>query len=364
MIRFRADEDGRFAVESVPAGMVRVCFNYQVFDVIYSHVWSAQVVAGHTTEVHAFEPGRERPLVIQFDIGDGTGAQSLSGSGRGARRLVEDVTKKSPIFLDEQEKAAKKDVPRPPTFFPELRPHSREPLSFSRPAWDEPDAQRRIVLPDVAPGVYRLRVLDWLGNTELTDGLLFDGDVTVSSGKPIHVPLGAGCITGKCPKNDDYHRRVVVVAIPSDGKGPPRRSRSDGDGNFCVRYLTPGHYTLRALDPAIGWDQVDDVAVEVGATDVGELRPKPGGTLSGSIAFRRPSPVPDEVVATDEAGIALTSRFEVYSSFDRFEFRGLWPGRWTVSARSGGATVATRHVTLAGTETARVELATGAANGP
>ena len=207
-------------------------------------------------------------------------------------------------------------------------------------------------------------MLDWLGSTDLTDGLLLEEDVVVVPGKPIRIPLGAGCVTGKCPKNDGYDRRTVVVATPRDGKGRMRRSRCDGDGNFCVRYLTPGHYTLHALDPAIGWARVDDVAVGVGATEVGELRMQPGGTLAGTIAFGRPGPVPDEVVATDRAGVALTTRFEVYASFDRFHLRGLWPGRWTVAARSGGATVATAEVTLSGTETARVDLATAAGSGP
>lgn len=363
-IEFRAGEDGRFDVEGVPAGMVRVGFQYQIFDVIHSHVWAARVVEGRTTEVHAFEPGRSRPLAIRFDVGDGTDAQSLAGSGRDAKRLVDNITRKPSYFLDDAEKAAKTVATRPPLFFPELQAHSREPLSFSEPDWAEPDARRQIVLPDVAPGAYRLRVLDWLGSADLTDGLLLDEDITVAPDKPIRIPLGAGCITGKCPKNDDYHRPVVVVATPRGGKGPSRRSRCDGDGNFCVRYLAPGRYTLRALDPALGWARVDDVAVGVGATDVGELRMQSGGTLAASIAFRRPGPVPDEVVATDAAGIALTARFEVYSSFDRVTFRGLWPGRWAVAFRSGGEAVASGVVTLAGAETARLELATEAGVGP
>lgn len=361
-ILFRADESGRFAVEGVPTRLVQVGFQYQVFDVIRSHVWTSQVVEGQTTEVHAFDPGRMHPLAIQFDVGDGSDAQFEAGTGRAAKRLVENVTKEMNFSFGEKE--PKKVELRDPTFHLELKPRSRAPLAFSEPEWERTDPRKQVILADVPPGAYRLRVRDFLGNINLTEALLFDEEVVVSPSKPIHIPLGAGCITGKCPKNDGYHLPVVVVALPLDRRGPSRRTRCDGDGNFCVRYLAPGRYTLRALDPAIGWTQLDDVVVGVGATDVGDLRLKPGGTLAGTIAFRRPGPIPDEVVATDETGVALTSRFESYSSFDRFELRGLWPGRWTVAARSGGAPVASDTVTLTGTESARVGLATAAGDGP
>ena len=369
-IEFKSGEDGRFAVDGVPTGMVAVCFyhstpGYCVIDqyVQEAHIWSTQVVEGQTTEVHAFDPGRARPLAIRFEIGDGTDAQFEAGTGRAAKRLVDNVTKWDELVFGEKGMTTKQSL-REPMFHLELTPHSREPLSFSEPDWQRLDPTRKVILPDIGPGAYRLRVLDWLGSTDLTDGLLFEGEVAVAPGKPISIPLGAGCITGKCPKNDGYYRRVVVVATPRDGKGTPRRTRCDGDGNFCVRYLTPGHYAIYALDPKIGWDRVEDVAVDVGAVDIGDLRMRPGGTVAGTIAFPRPGPVPDEVVATDDAGIALTTKFEVYSSFDRFELRGLWPGRWTVAARSGGVAVATASATLAGTETVRVELATPAGNGP
>ena len=218
-----------------------------------------------------------------------------------------------------------------PMFHLEVDLHSRGPLCF-RARVERLDADRQVVLPDIVPAPVP-PPCDWLGSMDLTDGSRRGGHRR--AGRLI-VFLGAGCITGKCPRNDDYNRRVVVVAIPRDGKGRPRRSRCDGEGNFCVRYLTPGHYTLRALDPAIGWPGRRH-PVGVGATDVGELRLKPGGTLAGTIAFRLPGPVPDEVVATDESGVATDEPLRGLFQLRRFEIHGLWPGRWTVAFRSGGA---------------------------
>ncbi len=65
-------------------------------------------------------------------------------------------------------------TPREPMFRVELVPLSKDPLSFAQPDWEELDAQRKVVLPDVGPGTYRLRVYDWLGLAGLDSGPLFD----------------------------------------------------------------------------------------------------------------------------------------------------------------------------------------------
>ena len=70
-----------------------------------------------------------------------------------------------------------------------------------------------------------------------------------------------------------------------------------------------------AHDAKNGWARVENVAVASNVTDVGEHRLAPGGTIRGVISFKRPSPVPDAIVATGPSTVSLTIPFESYSSF-------------------------------------------------
>ncbi len=357
-ISFLADEEGRFQLDGVPTGLVEVGFPFQFFDVIDAHVWTAQVAAERTTTIGAFEPEGGRKFTLAFAIGDGSDAQHQSGTGLGAARKVDNVTEMAKSILE----AGAGREPREPMFRVELTPLADAPLAFARPDWEGLDDARKIVLPDVGPGVYRLRVFDWLGSTDLDGGPMFDAEVAVPEGGrgEVRIPLGAGCITGKVHASEEGFRRPVEVTALAKGAGAPsRRSRCDGDGNFCVRYLTPGTYSLFIHDPDAGYRRVDDVEVPAGVVDLGELTLSPGATAEVAIAFARPTRVPDEVVAVDPSGVSVRRKFESDSSFDRIAIPSLWPGRWTVSARAEGEVVATGEVEVAGEGAFPVALTTG-----
>jgi hypothetical protein len=363
-IEFQADENGRFKVEHVPVGLTTVGFPYQVFDVINAHTWSALVVENKTTLVQAFDPDKRSEFALAFAIGDGSRQQYQSGTGLAAARKADNVTvdpRISPMFrtlgMGQRE----------PMFRVELTPVSKGPLSFFRPGWHKLDAGRRIVLPDVGPGTYRVRVYDWLGLDGLDSGALFDCDVVVPAGGggAVDIALGAGCITGKIPAlNENFERPVEVTAVAKGDRASSRRARCDDDGSFCVRYLSPGTYSLLIHDPKSGFCRVDDIEVRAGAVDVGECTLSPGATVSGEIRFERPSRVPYEVVAVDPVGVSVHRAFLVYSSFDRVELAGLWPGRWTVSARSGDEILATGEVDVKAIGTFNVTLTAGSGRGP
>ncbi len=104
---------------------------------------------------------------------------------------------------------------------------------------------------------------------------------------------------------------------------------------------------------------MDDVAVPAGVVDVGERALSPGATARVAIRFARPSRVPDEVTAVGPSGVSVRHTFQVYSSFDRVNLVGLWPGHWTVSARSGEELLATGEVDVEGTETYPLTLTAG-----
>jgi hypothetical protein len=354
-MKFRADEEGRFTVENVPAGLVTVSFPFQVFDVIHSVDLPAVVVAGRTTSVSAFDPEAKRELPIEFAIGDGSPAQVASGTGFAAARQVENVTATASFF------ARARGPSRKPMFRVELIPRSTEPLTFAEPDWKDLDGRRRIILPDVGPGKYRLRLYDWLGLRDLDSGPVFDQEIVVPPATPtVRVPLGAGCITGKVPVSDNFDRHVEVIAVSRPDGATIRRGRCDDKGNYCVRYLDPGSYTVFIRDPTKGFCRVEDVRVPAGAIDLGERRLSPGATVHGTIAFRRPCPMPGQVIATGPSGETLTFRFEVYSSFDGFAFANLWPGRWSFAAFSGETKLGTGQAEVSGTEQVSVSIASTA----
>ncbi len=229
-IAFQADENGHFAVDRVPGGMTTVGFPFQFFDVIDSYRWSALVVEGQTTEVGAFDPEGHREFTLAFAIGDGSKAQYQSGTGLGASRKVDNVTVSTDMASLLEKKVAV--TPREPMFRVELVPVSKDPLSFAEPDWEDLDAQRKIVLPDVGPGTYRLRVYDWLGVRDLDGGPLFDRDVVVPPGGRGEAAHCAGCrvyhgqdppAEGECPavhvgpaRGGDRHGEGESYAIATD----------------------------------------------------------------------------------------------------------------------------------------------------
>ena len=205
-IAFQADENGRFKVDRVPVGLTTVGFPYQVFDVINSYTWSALVVEGQTTKVRAFEPEGAAEFTLAFAIGDGSKAQYESGTGLGASRKVDNVTVSSRAVRGVREEgsdAARADVPGG-VWCPFRRARSRSPS----PTGSSSMSQRKVVLPDVGPGTYRLRVYDWFGSRDLDSGPLFDREVVVPPGGrgEVTIALGAGCITGKIPAPDEQLR--------------------------------------------------------------------------------------------------------------------------------------------------------------
>ena len=207
-----------------------------LFDIIYADEWVVQVVEGRTTRVHLMDPENSRPLPIAIRIGDGSRAQYESGTGLGAGRKVENVTTRAP------ECPGRPDPPLPATALVRRTPSGRSSTPRDGSCF-----------PTSARATYRLRVIDWLGQTDFDEGILFERDITIpADALPIKVALGGGCVTGRFIGAGDFPERVQVIAVPRGGNGPVRRARCDAEGHFCVRYLDPGDYTLFAHDPKAG----------------------------------------------------------------------------------------------------------------
>jgi hypothetical protein len=368
-VEFQADKNGRFRLDGIPVGLVTVGITNQVFDVIDLYKCSTIVVDGQTTVVHAFDPEVHQDYTLAFAIGDGSKEQYESGTGQSASRVISDAKVES----ESRRQIGLGDVkPSEPVFGAVLIPLSKDPISFGQPDWLYPDANRKVALNDVSPGRYRLLVYDWLatrgpkwhpdGWNVLDNERLFDREVVVTPGghDQVQIVLGAGSIAGRFdvpPKELFGWPRELLVAVAHRPGGHSRRAELQSNGSFCIRYLTPGTYSLYIHGPKSGYCRIDNVEVPAGSIDVGEQRLTTGATVISTIHFPRLSRLPTELVATDPAGVSLRHVFQVFSSFDRVELGGLWPGRWALSVLSHGEVLAKGEVDVRAGATYRKELA-------
>ena len=186
-----------------------------------------------------FDPAGSRPLTVVLRIGDGFKAQYESGSGVGAMRENDNVTALAP------------NVPPPPPmplpyggppFRVDLIPRSRQPLSFVDSSRVDLDAKGQVVLSDVSPGTYRLRVIDGLNG-----GALFEREITVpTDALPMRVSLGAGSIKGRfLGAGDIAGGEVIAVAPGGQGERPDALGAMTTETIACL----PGPRDLHTLRP-------------------------------------------------------------------------------------------------------------------
>ncbi len=211
------------------------------------------------------------------------------------------------------------------------------------------------MLPDVSPGAYRLRVLhDASGPGGLTGfasgQVIYERDITVPAEPlPIKISLGGGSVKGLFGEYDE------IIAVPHGGGRPTHRERFIVDEFSVAPFLNPGTYTLLARSRNGFFVRVGKVDVAATVTDVGPHILARGGTIRGSIKFRRPCPVPDEIIATGPLQLSFAP-FDHLQSFDQFELGGLWPGRWTIAVLGNRQVLATAVADISGTETVTLEI--------
>ena len=311
-IAFTADADGRFRVDRVPAGEVRVTLPYMATaDIIDSVARCARVVAGRTTEVVFFGPSGSRDLRIQLKLGDGTPAAVAAGTGAAVKPAVANVTDRKPMFLVE------------------LSPPEDQSGSWDGGDWQELSAAGTLVLHDVSPSAYRLRLYDWHGSIGLRR-LLVETNIAVEAGAAaLSIPLGAGCIAGALSGTGDAVSFVHVFAVPHTAPPGVRETWSDDAGRFCLRYLSPGTYRLRAHDHDGGWADLGEVDVGAGIARCAGQPMQKGGELRVDAE----AAAGGTVVAIDPEGRLIEA--DRRSDGPGSVFRNLWPGRWTVARGEG-----------------------------
>ena len=344
-ICFDADEEGKFRVENVPVGTVSVSIPHQVTaDIIGADTICANVIEGKATEVRFFDPSDERKAVFAFHIGDGSQAQYLTGTGKGAERTVENVTD------------------RPPMFRVGLTPLESLPIAYpSCDDWQELDERGQIALAGVARGRYKIFISDWLGS-EGFQGMLFEGEIAVRPKmKPFRVTLGGGSVTGQVEWSGDNRYMILVAAAPKKGKGAIRYTRCDDQGNFCARYLNKGDYVLYAHDLKAGWAYLGEAAVRNSVVDLGRGKLAAGASLKGQLPVVPAGKCITHVQAVDSHGIVIEALDLEESRAGQYEISGLWPGEWTLDAMFGEEKIASKIVRIAGSGEMRQDFSGDAA---
>ncbi len=379
-VAIRTDKAGRFRVDGVPEGLVTVAFAYQTPCQRVVYTWTAVVRIEQTTTIRAFDPADRQDLTLNFVIGDGSKEQQESGAA--FRRS--DVS--SGIRNTSQEtsgSALRRFSLWAPAFGVKLIPLSRQPISAPADVHFYLDAGDKHVLSNADPGDFRLAVYDRQytrqtprypdGSDPPQHDALVDRKIAVHCGaNEENIALGPGCITGKVliPANRDRRPTLIsrprgaeVIAVARNGHNYIRRAELESENEFRVRYLYPGPHSLYIHDPISGYCLIDRILVPAGFVDAGERTLTAGAIIRGTLHYPRISRVPDEVVAKGPSGVTLREALPSYSSFDRFEFGGLWPGPWEISVQCSGTVLATRGLVLEKTDIHDISITVGTERG-
>lgn len=336
---FMVAEDGTFVLEDVPAGAGRVGARYYYADIIFSDLINVRVSPAETVHAMVNNPDPNCAAKFRVVIGDGSAKQRATGSGSGAKRLVDNATTRELMFRVELE-----PLSAGVRVLPDMSDCRR------------PDANDILTLRDVPANKYRLRVFDWLGGSE--DGPLYQREIEVrSGGDPIQIPLGAGAITGQFRAADHKRNRPHVVGVETQGRNHTRRAHCDSEGNFCIRFLPPGQYVLYGHAEGSGFCQTSAVSVADEIVEIGSHLLAPGAAIRGTLRIAKPLAAPlDTVRLTDAHGVAFNMPYSDECDSGAFELLDLWPGTWTVAALSGDEVLAQAQVELKPQQAATVDL--------
>jgi hypothetical protein len=344
--QFIAGEDGRFVIENVPAGQVYLVVHFpQVFDVVPTAGWTIQVVPGKTSEVRTFDRGKGSRLATSIVVGDGSRRHFELGS----RNRAPDHTLMAFLKPD-------------PSFKLEIVPHANETSSFSEESNPGNLSDRyRVLVKDVSPGSYHLRLLDASGGFKLDGGLLYEGEVVIKDGaQPARIALNAASIVGTVGGIEGGE----VIAIDRTAKARPRRGPSFSDETFSIQFVPDGTYQLIARDPGKGWCRGPQVEVRNDVAKAAPMKLIPGGEIHGKIVARTPCEIPDAVVAVDAEGIEICDERFGGNGLMQYRIPHLWPGEWTIRLLAKDQVITSTRVKIAGTETIESDLVVDSKSSP
>jgi hypothetical protein len=344
MIAFKADENGRFDVDGVPAGRVTVSFPRQRFSY---DVRVAMVVAGKATEVRLFDPSGTWDLPFEFAAARGETSPTTQDTSLAA------------------------DLPQCDPLLAELKPGDDLPFSFSAKVL-EPFAGQYVV-PDVHPGPCRLRLYREFKGFRL--GPIREADVRAHAAGQLAVLPGSSAKVRLRLKSGNLGRALEYLAFRLDAPASTGPVQFGLPANTTIDYLPPGKYVFVARETQGGYrppmdltsySRLENVTVAANATTDVELPAlQAGGMIRGRVGIEPGSwPLFGTLSAVDRQGVVLWSDVLECSPNKTFTFPGLWPGEWTVTLREGEKALAVAKVRSRDNETVPCDLVLSRSSSP
>lgn len=331
-IKFKTDEDGRFRVEGVPAGLVYVGIPIHLSaDMVGSEGMTAWIAPDRELEVNINGQGEAPKTVIQLLAMDGTRETLNAAWNPPPERKVQGVTDCG---------HAVEKVVRPLGRTTSMVPEKEDRRTLQ---WES-----TMTIPSLSEGEYVVELYDVQGR--VTDTPVAEIPLTVTAERdPVTARLAVGGIHGRFVKPDGKKRRVTCVWAVRDEE--PRTSRfacADDRGNFAARFLPDGVYTVYAIDQEAGWARVPGVEVRGGWVDVGDRALTAGGTIvcEGEVSLGEHTTQRVDLRFEDGKGgrfmtwwMAPYTRSEDENAGSRIPIQNLWPGEWSVTALIDGVAV-------------------------
>jgi len=127
-----------------------------------------------------------------------------------------------------------------------------------------PDGKNEFQIADVKPGSYKVLLGNapgfYIDRVQAVGATVSGESVTIGSATQVRLAVrigqGLGRVDGFALRDSKPVAGVMILLIPNQSQNDPfqfHRDQSDSDGSFTLQEITPGRYTLVAIEN--GWNQ-------------------------------------------------------------------------------------------------------------
>ena len=218
------------------------------------------------------------------------------------------------------------------------------------------DKQRRIILSNIPPGKYWLRI-NGQDNTESNEAIFHTAELIINQEKnTFKIPLGAGSLSGKLNTSTNANIQDTLVIASGKSSSRTRKIRCDKNGNFIFRYLPEDDYVLYAHDDKTGCAKLGKYSVKNNTADIGQHKLAPGCNITGTVNYPNEKQHYRTISAEHSSGISISANIFKGTNGEEYRIPNLWPGKWKITLSQNFDIVVEKNIEIKGTETIKVDL--------